>query len=186
MDRYNTTGLTLVFEDDYSTESIARFQESISVVPDDWDIIRFNCIGDIPSDFPILQVERKIELGIERVFETRHDKEQPPCNATKGRCWFCGGAYAMLWRGGESVQKLRKLWSRIPHGDIDCDLTQSTESSNIKSYCINFREGEGGSLREIEGEESDIPKNDQYVSVTSSELLWKIIQRVRDQVYTIG
>ena len=160
IESYNTTGLTFVFEDDYFAVNISRLEESIAVVPDDWDILRFDCTGYIPSDFPILHVEAGNELQIKTVFETRHDKGQPPCNATEEkRCWFCGGTHAMVWRGGESVQKLRKLWSRQPYDDIDCDLTHQVETYNVTSYCINFPQGQGVISKKIEGEISDIPKN---------------------------
>jgi hypothetical protein len=156
IDSYNTTGLTLVFEDDHFAENLTHLQESISVVPDDWDILRFDCWGNIPSDFPVLHVEPENELQIKKVFETRHDKEQPPCNSTKERCWFCGGAHAMLWREGESLQKLRKLWSAIPYDGVDCLLSNAY---NFTSYCINFRKGAGVILKKIDGEITNIPKS---------------------------
>jgi hypothetical protein len=164
IDSYNTTGLTLVFQDDWSADNITRLQESISLVPDDWDILRFNCWGHIPSDFvPFLHVEPENELGISKIFETRHDREQPPCNAKKETCWFSGGTHAMVWRGGESVQKLRKLWSVIPYNDDDNRLTvgdEVDERYNIKSYCINFREYSGVIQTKIKGEISSIPHPD--------------------------
>jgi hypothetical protein len=166
IDNYNTTGLTLVFQDDFSAENITRLYESISVVPDDWDVLRFNCWGHIPSDFPFVHVETGNELGIKKIFETRHDREQPPCNETKETCWFCGGAHAMVWRGGESVQKLRKLWSEIPYAQSDCRLTLEVERYNIKSYCINFRKG-GVVQKRIKGEITNIPTNDK-LEVTES------------------
>jgi hypothetical protein len=168
IDSYNTTGLTLVFEDEWSAENITRLQESISVVPNDWDVIRFNCWGSrIPSDFPKLHVERKHELQIKKVFETRHTKKLP-CNATKEFCRgpFCGGTHAMVWRGGESVQKLRKLWGEIPYNDIDCDLAAG--KYNITSYCINFRTGVGVVRNKEVGNFSNIPKpRDQDSNVTN-------------------
>jgi hypothetical protein len=159
IDSYDTTGLTFVMEDDYYAENITRLQESISVVPDDWDIIRFNCRGHhyIPSDFPFLHVEPGNELQIEKVFETRHNKEQPPCKngMNEERCWFCGGTHAMVWRGSR-VQKLRKVWSRKPYDDIDCSLT---DQKNLKSYCINFRNGREVIPTQIKGEITNIPQN---------------------------
>jgi hypothetical protein len=161
IDSYNTTGLTLVLEDDCIAKNMTLLHESISVVPNDWDVIRFNCWGLIPADFPLLHVERKHELQIAKVFETRHDKELPCKATTKRSCHieFCGGTHAMVWRGGESVQKLRKLWGKIPHNDIDCDLTEAAERYNITSYCINFRKGVGlaHNIR-FTGEGTNIPK----------------------------
>jgi hypothetical protein len=159
IDSYDTTGLSLVFEDDHYAENITRLQESISVVPDDWDIIRFNCWGDIPSDFPFLHVKPGNELQIEKVFETRHNKEQPPCDGASETCWYCGGTHAMLWRGSR-VQKLRKIWSRKPYAEVDCLLT---DQNNLTSYCINFPDGQQIIHKKIKGEITNIPHNDSGV-----------------------
>jgi hypothetical protein len=151
---YDTTGLTLAFEDDWFTENMTRLQESIlAVAPDDWDILRFVCWGHVPSGIPFLHVEPKNESQIKKV-ETRHNEEQPPCNATKERgCYFCGGTHAMVWCGGESVQKLRKLWSRIPYNGVDRLLTSlAAERHNVTSCCVNFRRGgSGGHSQRNEG-----------------------------------
>jgi hypothetical protein len=162
IDSYNTTGLTLVMEDDHFAKNVTRLQESILLVPDDWDIIRFNCGWgqEIPSDFTFLHVEPGNELQIKQVFETRHTTEQPPCNGTeKSTCRFefCAGAHAMVWRGSR-VQNLREVWSRKPYDDIDCRLT---DQNNLRSYCINFR-GRGEVIhKQIKGEITNIPKNNK-------------------------
>jgi hypothetical protein len=179
IDNYNTTGLTLVFEDDYfAGDILPRLQKSMSLVPDDWDILRFGCWGHIPSDFPVLHVNPVNELGINKIFETRHDKKQPPCDGTKEDCWFSGGTHAMVWRGGESVQKLKELWSRNPRQDVDSALTG--EDNYITSYCINFRgDSRKSRIKRIKGEASNIPLNPaqrrgDIITSPSKTELWSI------------
>jgi hypothetical protein len=49
IDNKNTTGLSLVVKDDYALTDPGyhHLQEALKMVPDDWDLIRFDCWGDI-------------------------------------------------------------------------------------------------------------------------------------------
>jgi len=125
IDNYNTTGITLVLEDDFKVVEFEKLLTAVSLVPKDWDIIRFDCWGRHPST-----LERMKNF----TFRTAHRK---PCNRTKEQCEFCGGTHAMLWRG-DRIQNIRKIWSKQPYSDIDCRLT----NSDIHSYCVNIGIGE--------------------------------------------
>ena len=137
---HNTSGLTLVFEDDFIVNKPLNeiVDRTLRMVPLDWDIIRWDCWGEPLDSFDILVPNK--------VFRTYQ-------NSTRkgGSGWFCGGTHAMLWRE-ESVFKLERLWSQEPFDAIDCRLT--TES--LKSYCVNIGVG---SLQTVDVESSDIPKS---------------------------
>ena len=174
---HNTSGLTLIFEDDFIVRKPLNslVQKTLALVPADWDIIRWDCWGKIPSTFvkffdkkPTHQVVRaaqgpsKLNVVVKtpvRVFRTAH---HGPCNNTvNSTCEFYGGAYAMLWRGS-SVQKLEKVWSQRPFEDIDGRLT----TDQLNSYCVNFRGGIG-KMSYPEGERTDIPKLEQVERKTA-------------------
>jgi len=144
MDQRNTTGLTLVLEDDYQVKNMTLLEESLKHIPSDFDVVRWDCWGRKPKEFQWMN---------------KHAFRTACINATTGKemgCsrWFCGGNHATLWRGGRSLQKLRDIWSS-PYDGIDCLLT----TAKLKSYCINgkFR-GKIGNLVKVKGEKTDIPK----------------------------
>ena len=140
MDEYNTTGYTMVLEDDYFINLTAVEKYVRNWVPNDWDVVRFKCWSSPPSTF------RHINA---RTTRTAH--EGRTCKA-KERCWYCGGNHAALWRES-SVPKLREIWSELPYDDIDCRLT----TDKINSYIVRMNPKEGYS-NNPKGEESDIPK----------------------------
>jgi len=143
---HNTSGLTLVFEDDYKAkESFDKIVErTLRLVPSDWDIIRWDCWGKIPKSFDL------VVPGDHKVFRTVHQRECIPTEDSP--CWFCGGTHAMMWRE-ESVAKLDEVWSQKPYDAVDCRLT----TKKLKSYCVNL--GVGALENNLEGENSDIPKD---------------------------
>ena len=51
MDRHNTTGLTLVLEDDYRIRNMTLLKESLNHVPSDFDVVRWGCYGLRPEEF---------------------------------------------------------------------------------------------------------------------------------------
>jgi GR25 family glycosyltransferase involved in LPS biosynthesis len=98
MDHENTTGLTMIFEDDYVVTDghFDRLQEALKMVPDDWDLIRFDCWGKERVEF------REIN---QYVFETSKFLKCRNGSKNLANCWFCGGGFSMLWRGSR-VHKL--------------------------------------------------------------------------------
>jgi hypothetical protein len=153
IDHQNTTGLTLVLEDDFLVYNFTLLEESLRLVPADWDVVRWDCWHwekEIPATFQWVD---------DVVFQTAHINTGPYNNSTKKELsWgFCGGAHAMAYRGS-SVQKLRDIWSELPYGDIDCRLT----NTKIKSYCVNFNKDVWkpfmGCFYQPLGEVSNIPK----------------------------
>jgi hypothetical protein len=143
IDNENTTGLSLVLEDDFvinDAKNLERLQEAFKMVPDDWDIIRFECWG----------MDGKVFRKINR-FVT--DTSRYTCRS-ETQCWFCGGAHSMLFRGS-TVHKLREMWSTVPYEGVDCTIAQWGKSHDLKSYCINIGVGD---LYRIESELTDILK----------------------------
>lgn len=142
---HNTSGLTLVFEDDFVVKQPLDkvVEQTLRLVPSDWDINRWDCWGRRPSSFDLLvRGERN------RVFRTVHRR---PCRASQDSpCWFAGGTHAMLWRE-ESVSKLDEIWPQKPYNGVDVRLT----TDKLNSYCVNIGIG---ALEAPDGERSDIPK----------------------------
>jgi hypothetical protein len=137
MDHNNTTGYTLVLEDDYQITNKTRLLNSVKKVPADWDVIRFDCWDGLKSlnprkDFP------QFELGFRTV-------------TSRGEKGFCGGTHAVLWRS-DRLTTLRKVWDhpKFRNRGIDCLLS----NDDIKSYCVQMNIGH---LRRRDFM-SDIPK----------------------------
>jgi hypothetical protein len=166
IDNFNTTGMTLVLEDDFFIWDMTGLLLSLNSlpIPNDWDILRFDCWGDRLTNF----VPRLHSFGVgpgrianwtegyrvKGIFETKLTS----ANRTGNVYHFCGGTHAMLWRGGESLRKLRSLWGSVPYGDIDCRLTRPFQDElNIKSYCINQPKRIGAS-HHPDDERTNIPK----------------------------
>lgn len=119
---HNTSGLTLLFEDDFLVhrplDQVVNL--TLALVPPDWDIIRWDC-------WSYKSIKRGQAFKTQKVFRTVCDYDVEP------ECKFCGGTYAMMWRGS-SVHKLEKVWSQRPFDDVDCRLT----TDELKSYCVNI------------------------------------------------
>ena len=132
MDQLNTTGITLVLEDDIVINDMEKLLASVSLVPPDWDVLRWDCWDPPLPGFEHFNFSFKVN----------------PINETsckeKGvqKCWFCGGTHIVMW-GEKAVNKLRKIWGTQPHNGIDCLLgaPQFAELS-LKTYCINVGVGE--------------------------------------------
>ena len=141
---HNTSGLTLVFEDDFVMDKPLDeiVQRTLRLVPDDWDLIRWDCWGPPLDTFDVLSTGE--------VFRTYGTNRDTTFFVVMN--WFCGGTHAMLWRD-KSVSKLEQLWSKLPYDDIDCRLT--TIDATFNSYCVNI--GIGYTQR-VRGERTDIPK----------------------------
>jgi hypothetical protein len=151
---HNTSGLSLVLEDDFIvTPKLSlrgMVKRALRYVPPDWDIIRFNCWGKVPSSFDFV-LRKQVT-----VFKTAH---QRPCKAVRSsntnscECNFCGGTHAMLWRDA-SLKKLEGVWMKQPFDDIDIRLT----SEKLNSYCVNLGSARAGKLVQPKDEKTDIPK----------------------------
>ena len=149
---YNTTGYTLVVEDDFAITDMERLLASVPLVPTDWDIIRFDC-----WDKPLPNMPRY--GGKPWIFSVTIDNTtKNTCLLSKEKqehkqCYFCGGTHVALWKGGgPSLEKVRTVWSQIPYNDLDCRLSDPS----LNSYCINIGIGE---FRTPVGEITDIPKS---------------------------
>jgi hypothetical protein len=139
VDNLNTMGFTLVVEDDFVIRDMKKLLASIHLVPPDWDILRWDCWDQplphfkrYPYSFEVGPVNEQVCQGI-------------------SRCWYCGGTHVALWKGGASLEKLRRIWGTLPYDGIDCRLSDPS----IKSYCIQVGVGE---FHTPVTERSDIPK----------------------------
>lgn len=139
MDKLETKGITLVIEDDFVIRDMSKLLASVQLVPPDWDVLRWDCWDEplphfprYPFSFQLAPIDNDI------------------CKNVK-HCWFCGGTHVVMWKGGESLEKLRRLWGTPPHDGIDCQLIDPS----IKTYCIQIGVGEFHSPLV---EPSDIPK----------------------------
>ena len=115
IDHLDTSGISLILEDDVKV-NISLIPNAIRDVPNDWDIIRFDCWGHVPMSFRYVTPF---------IYKTRH------VSWCLWNCNFWGGTHAMLWRD-KSVHKLKKIWQQKPYDDIDGRLT----SNEINSYCV--------------------------------------------------
>ena len=112
MDDAETSGITMVLEDDVKV-NMSLVLDAVRAVPHDWDVIRLDCWGFIPWNFPYVT---------------------PNIFKTEPRYWhttYYGGTHAMIWRS-DSINKIRNIWSVQPYDDIDSLLT----TSEINSYCV--------------------------------------------------
>jgi hypothetical protein len=168
MENYNTTGLTLVLEDDFKVLNMNRLLASIPLARNNWDILRWDCYGRIPINFKHVAPY---------TFRTRHVQEcaSEPGLDWKTSCTFCGGTHAMLWRKGHagptssSIDRLKRLWGKMPYDDIDCRLSEylpEVPPFMVKSYCINIGIGK---FHFYQGEEGDLGPN-PYKNKTDQEL----------------
>lgn len=112
MDYAETSGITMVLEDDVKV-NMSLVLDAVRAVPRDWDIIRLDCWGFVPWNFPYVT---------------------PNIFKTAPRYWhvdYYGGTHAMIWRS-DSINKIKKIWSVQPYDDIDGLLT----TSELNSYCV--------------------------------------------------
>jgi hypothetical protein len=128
IDNENMTGVSLVLEDDVVPldQDLRRLEASMKYVPDDWDIIRFDCWGT--QDYGLDYVNQFI-IDTHIVRKIKTCKHHGLCRQN-----FCGGAFAMLWRGS-SVQKLKTMWNKKPVDDADCVIGKTP---SVQSYCVNI------------------------------------------------
>ena len=135
MDHLNTSGSTLVLEDDYWV-NLTLIPLLVAKVPADWDIIRFDCWGAKKTWGDVFQILRNEEGQVEirsrgkTFFTEKNSRSQ--CNACREGQYY-GGTHAMLWRR-DAIPKLRAVWGVLPADDIDCRL--ATDQLRSRSYCV--------------------------------------------------
>jgi hypothetical protein len=145
-------GLTLVLEDDYQVtmplNELVRI--SLQMVPDDWDIIRWDCSGGMHALASPRRVGGNATLARTVLKEECSRRRQSGVDA--GSCWFCGGSHVHMWRGS-STDRLANVWSEMPYNDVDCRLS----TPDLNSYCLNFDGRVGRFMHDVlPGEFSDV------------------------------
>jgi hypothetical protein len=137
IDHYNMTGTTLILEDDIIIvdKYLERLELALPLVPDDWDIIRFDTWGVNWTSYGSFEFQSVNDY----VLNTTTYDIGTPCAETvwEGPCQLFGGTYAMLFRE-QSVHKLRDLWSKPPYGDADGAISDGTGSNGIRSYSLQI------------------------------------------------
>lgn len=116
--KFKRSGVSLVLSDNFEVTDMHKLRMSANLVPDDWDIIRFDCYKESGEEFPMLN---------DYVFETR-----------KGRGKFFGGAHAMLLRN-DKLDRVETALNVHPRMDLDGALSWKT----LNSYCVNVGVGHG-------------------------------------------
>lgn len=141
LDNEDTTGMFLVLEDDFfiSDSGFRRLEASLAMVPDDWDMIRFDC-RDI----------NQVDLQWLNPFVARSNEYHTRNGCV--RCFFCGGTHAIVMKG-ESTEKIKAMWGQTPFDDVDCVIGRTKW---VNSYCVNIGVGD---MYYFDRERSDIPKN---------------------------
>lgn len=130
MNTLNVSGASLVLEDDQYVDIkklVSWWSENATRIPNDWDIVRFDCQLPGPS---MKKLPSSFDHEWPDIYRTAHMR---PCNSSKEVCWFCGGTNAVVLREGKHLAKIKWLWNRKPYDDIDCRLT----SHKVHSYCID-------------------------------------------------
>ena len=150
MDHLNITGTTLVLEDDFVIDDLEKLLKTVYLVPQDWDILRWDCKAGPLPEFQQYTYAFKTSQNASDIAECKQSGRK--------KCYHCGGTHAIMYRSGASVEKLRVLWSRQPYEDIDCALTSRSSEVGLNSYCIQTGVG---SFHYPSSEYSDIPKHDQ-------------------------
>lgn len=116
--KFMRSGVSLVLSDNFEVTDMHKLRMSANLVPDDWDIIRFDCYKESGEEFPMLN---------DYVFETR-----------KGRGKFFGGSHAMLLRN-DKLDRVETALNVHPRMDLDGALSWK----NLNSYCVNVGVGHG-------------------------------------------
>jgi hypothetical protein len=121
MNHYNTTGYTLVLEDDFQITDYTRLLDGVKKVPNNWDVIRFDCWGK-----PKVEVQT-FDFGF-----------------LTNKSGYCGGTHATLWRS-DRLSILRNIWEhpKRPSVGIDCLLADG----DIHSYCLQIEIGARSSFK---------------------------------------
>lgn len=140
-------GLTLVLEDDAHISDIGILMASTKLLPDDWDVVRWNCDT-------VMQPPEEFEKINDYVFRTKFTGKCEP-NENNRWCEYYGGTIYTMYTG-EGAKKLEKIWATKPFFDVDGALTNTrNEDLDLKSYCIKIGD-ETAAHRPPKKEMSDI------------------------------
>ena len=169
-------GDTLILEDDVYVR-VAELRRHVARVPDDWEVIRFDCFGYVPPSFKFVEDD---------IFEPRHIR---PCSARslklntsypkEAHCWFCGGTFAMLIRES-SRSKLRKIWSRQPNDDPDCILSRGWWPYQDGFTTDSDEEAKAMAVAEMNRSENNLLKSINNILTYANNLLTPFLSLLHD------
>ena len=147
LDQLNHTGISLVFEDDFvlNHNGLDLINKALQLVPDDFDILRFDCWGT--EDFRFSPGN-----GGGWLLNLNNVTHKKGGGGGAKSIPFYGGAHLMVWNGRNStITKLRKTWSELPFDSVDSRL--GNNRFGLKSYCVQIGVG---MIYKITNESSDI------------------------------
>lgn len=124
-------GAVLLLEDDIVPilRDLSRLEEALAMVPNDWDVIRFDCWGG--HAYQNLTYVNKFVYNPYGSFTM----VEGMCEHGKTPCPFCGGGVSMLIRTDRtsSIEKVKRMWNQRPLEEVDCGLAMT---SYITTYCV--------------------------------------------------
>ncbi|GFH61568.1 hypothetical protein CTEN210_18044 [Chaetoceros tenuissimus] len=115
---YNTRGTSLILQDDVEITDMHRLRLAANLVPDDWDVIRFDCPLEKDTSLPNLN---------NYVFQTNQGRAFYP---------FLDNSRAMLLRD-DKFEKIADAINILPRQELDAALS----FKKINSYCVNVGAG---------------------------------------------
>jgi hypothetical protein len=121
----------MVLEDDIQKFNPVRVEAAMNVVPNDWDVIRFDCYGTISS-----HLQKSVLSTNPFLLKTNYSDEVKAMSYAEQEKneyhWYCGGTHAVIYRK-KALKTLKKIYSSKPYIDMDCALN----TNKINSYCFN-------------------------------------------------
>ncbi|GFH61567.1 hypothetical protein CTEN210_18043 [Chaetoceros tenuissimus] len=111
---YNTRGTSLNLQDDVEITDMHKLRLAANLVPDDWDVIRFDCSLESDNSLPNLN---------NYVFQTNQGREIRP---------FLDNSRIMLLRD-DKFEKIADAINILPRQELDAALS----FKKINSYCVN-------------------------------------------------
>ncbi|GFH61659.1 hypothetical protein CTEN210_18135 [Chaetoceros tenuissimus] len=111
---YKTSGTSLILQDDIEVTHMHRLRVAANLVPNDWDVIRFDCPIESDNHLPNLN---------NYVFQTNQGRDMHP---------FLDYSRVMLLRN-EKFDKIAEAINVLPRMELDAALS----FEGINSYCVN-------------------------------------------------
>lgn len=111
---YKMNGVSLVVQYDFEITDMHKLRLAANLVPDDWDVIRFDCPLESDNKLPNLN---------NYVFQTNQGRDIRP---------FLDRSRVMLLRD-DKFEKIANAINVLPRQELDAALSYK----KLKSYCVN-------------------------------------------------
>eukprot|EP00667_Euglena_gracilis_P020192 EG_transcript_21816 len=124
----------MVFEDDLTLPRnlFVQLLPFLQRVPDDWDVIRFDCDRD--------ELERAdptfYDIVAPDVYRV-HRGNWTSCAETGQQCWLCGGTHTVVFRQRAVAAALQAFADQADRIHVDCILSRVGKPHGpLGSYCV--------------------------------------------------